>query len=63
MNFNPAALDRYITGNYGEDQFKDFDEDMEDYQPDEQDWEAILEAEARIWAEEDHFNNIGWYED
>lgn len=23
MSFNPDALDRYITGNYGEDQFQD----------------------------------------
>ncbi len=25
MSFNPEALDRHITGNYGEDQFRDRD--------------------------------------
>lgn len=30
MNINPHELDRYITGNYGEDQFKDHCPECED---------------------------------
>ena len=42
MTFDPAALDRHITGNYGEDQFKDYDED----QPDDEgpSWEGVVLA-------------------
>ena len=33
MGLDPAALDRYITGNYGEDFFRD---DVEEIEPDEE---------------------------